>query len=160
MVHINFTRLRFLSRRRQRPCASHLRSLLQDFGARDVNPKTVPPASKPSTIICRTLIPIFDGLELAQMIRQAGANANPYVPIIPLGEKPRRRPRDAGITVSSPSRFSPRHSMSAFSTSSPTRARSSRPRRISGPIGAARQPELCRGGTAPRSKTANGPSQG
>jgi len=24
------------------------------------------------------LIPIFDGLELAQMIRQAGANANPY----------------------------------------------------------------------------------
>ena len=37
MVHINFTRLRFLSRRRQRPCASHLRSLLQGFGARDVH---------------------------------------------------------------------------------------------------------------------------
>jgi two-component system chemotaxis response regulator CheY len=26
--------------------------------------------------------PIFDGLELTQMIRQPGANANPYVPII------------------------------------------------------------------------------
>ncbi len=37
MVHIDFTRLPFLSRRRQRPCASHLRSLLQGFGARDVH---------------------------------------------------------------------------------------------------------------------------
>jgi two-component system chemotaxis response regulator CheY len=48
------------------------------------------------------VMPIFDGLELAQMIRQPGANANPYVPIIMLtGHSDRKRvviARDAGIT--------------------------------------------------------------
>jgi two-component system, chemotaxis family, chemotaxis protein CheY len=47
-------------------------------------------------------MPIFDGLELVRMIRQPGANANPYVPIIMLtghSEKNRvLRARDAGIT--------------------------------------------------------------
>src|SRR5262249_23052096 len=47
-------------------------------------------------------MPIFDGLELAQMIRQPGANANPYVPIIMLtGHSEKKRvtaARDAGIT--------------------------------------------------------------
>jgi DNA-binding response OmpR family regulator len=47
-------------------------------------------------------MPIFDGLELAQMIRQPGANSNPYVPIIMLtGHSEKRRvmsARDAGIT--------------------------------------------------------------
>ena len=47
-------------------------------------------------------MPIFDGLELVQMIRQPAANANPYVPIIMLtghSEKHRVvRARDAGIT--------------------------------------------------------------
>ena len=47
-------------------------------------------------------MPIFDGLELAQMIRQPGANANPYVPIIMLtGHSEKKRvvsARDAGVT--------------------------------------------------------------
>jgi len=47
-------------------------------------------------------MPIFDGLELTQMIRQPGANANPYVPIIMLtGHTEKARvtaARDAGIT--------------------------------------------------------------
>jgi len=47
-------------------------------------------------------MPIFDGLELAQMIRQPGANANPFVPIIMLtGHSEKKRvvsARDAGIT--------------------------------------------------------------
>jgi CheY-like chemotaxis protein len=47
-------------------------------------------------------MPIFDGLELTQMIRQPGANSNPYVPIIMLtGHSEKRRviaARDAGIT--------------------------------------------------------------
>jgi DNA-binding response OmpR family regulator len=47
-------------------------------------------------------MPIFDGLELAQMIRQPGANANPYVPIIMLtGHSEKKRviaSRDAGVT--------------------------------------------------------------
>ena len=47
-------------------------------------------------------MPIFDGLELAQMIRQPGANANPYVAIIMLtGHSEKKRvtaARDAGVT--------------------------------------------------------------
>jgi DNA-binding response OmpR family regulator len=47
-------------------------------------------------------MPIFDGLELTQMIRQPGGNANPYVPIIMMtGHSEKRRvtaARDAGIT--------------------------------------------------------------
>src|SRR5262249_7441988 len=47
-------------------------------------------------------MPIFDGLELTQMIRQPGANANPYVPIIMLtGHSEKKRvvaSRDAGVT--------------------------------------------------------------
>jgi DNA-binding response OmpR family regulator len=47
-------------------------------------------------------MPIFDGLELIQMIRQPGGNSNPFVPIVMLtGHTERTRvtaARDAGIT--------------------------------------------------------------
>jgi two-component system, chemotaxis family, chemotaxis protein CheY len=47
-------------------------------------------------------MPIFDGLELTQMIRQPGANSNPYVPIIMLtGHSEKKRvmsARDGGVT--------------------------------------------------------------
>ncbi len=47
-------------------------------------------------------MPVFDGLELAQMIRQPGANANPFAPIIMVtGHTEKARvtaARDAGIT--------------------------------------------------------------
>ena len=47
-------------------------------------------------------MPIFDGLELVQMIRQPGANANPYVAIIMMtGHTEKHRvtaARDAGVT--------------------------------------------------------------
>jgi len=53
-------------------------------------------------VITDWVMPIFDGLELTQMIRQPGANANPYVPIIMLtGHSEKRRvmtARDAGVT--------------------------------------------------------------
>jgi two-component system chemotaxis response regulator CheY len=56
----------------------------------------------PDIIFADWAMPIFDGLELAQMIRQPGANANPYVPIIMLtGHSEKKRvtaARDAGIT--------------------------------------------------------------
>ena len=56
----------------------------------------------PDIIITDWVMPIFNGLELVQMIRQPEANANPYVPIIMLtghSEKHRVvRARDAGIT--------------------------------------------------------------
>ena len=38
----------------------------------------------PDIVLTDWAMPIFDGLELAQMIRQPGANSNPYVPIIML----------------------------------------------------------------------------
>ena len=56
----------------------------------------------PDIILADWAMPIFDGVELAQMIRQPGANANPYVPIIMLtGHSERTRvtsARDAGVT--------------------------------------------------------------
>jgi DNA-binding response OmpR family regulator len=56
----------------------------------------------PDIVITDWAMPIFDGLELAQMIRQPGANANPYAPIIMLtGHSEKKRvvaARDAGIT--------------------------------------------------------------
>ena len=56
----------------------------------------------PDIIIADWVMPIIDGLELTQMIRQPGANANPYVSIIMLtGHSERRKvvaARDAGVT--------------------------------------------------------------
>ena len=65
--------------------------------------KTARRGWKPSpTIITDWAMPIFDGLELMQMIRQPGANANPYVAIIMLtGHSEKKRvmaARDAGVT--------------------------------------------------------------
>ena len=56
----------------------------------------------PDIVITDWVMPIFDGLEVTQMIRQPGANANPYVPIIMLtGHSEKKRvisARDAGVT--------------------------------------------------------------
>src|SRR5204863_1007371 len=56
----------------------------------------------PDIVLVDWAMPIFDGIELAGMIRQPGANSNPYVPIIMLtGHSEKRRvtsARDAGIT--------------------------------------------------------------
>src|SRR5208337_975117 len=56
----------------------------------------------PDIVITDWAMPIFDGLELTQMIRQQGANANPYVPIVMLtGHSEKKRviaARDAGVT--------------------------------------------------------------
>jgi DNA-binding response OmpR family regulator len=56
----------------------------------------------PDIVITDWAMPIFDGLELAQMIRQPDGNGNPYAPIIMLtGHSEKRRvtlARDAGVT--------------------------------------------------------------
>jgi DNA-binding response OmpR family regulator len=56
----------------------------------------------PDIVITDWAMPIFDGIELTQMIRQPGASANPFVPIIMLtGHSEKRRvvaARDAGVT--------------------------------------------------------------
>ena len=73
-----------------------------------MRPRTAPRRSKctrhyvPDIVITDWAMPIFDGLELAQMIRQPDSKGNPYAPIIMLtGHSEKRRvtvARDAGVT--------------------------------------------------------------
>jgi CheY-like chemotaxis protein len=83
--------------------------LLHSFGCREVLEAEDGAAGleaftrgSPDVIVTDWTMPIFDGLELTKMIRQPGANANPFVPIIMLtGHSERKRvlsARDAGIT--------------------------------------------------------------
>ncbi|MFA6267108.1 MAG: response regulator [Pseudolabrys sp.] len=109
MVRIDFNRLRFLVIDDNAHMRRILRTLLHGFGAREVyeaeDGATGLEAFNhflPDIILTDWAMPIFDGLELAQMIRQPGANANPYVAIIMLtGHSEKKRvtsARDAGIT--------------------------------------------------------------
>jgi len=86
-----------------------LRTLLHGFGSREVYEAEDGAAGLesfvhhvPDIVITDWAMPIFDGLELTQMIRQPGANSNPYVPIIMLtGHSEKKRviaARDAGVT--------------------------------------------------------------
>jgi CheY-like chemotaxis protein len=109
MVRIEFSKLRFLVIDDNAHMRRILRTLLHGFGARDVNEAEdgasgleAFTAYIPDIIITDWAMPIFDGLELTQMVRQPGANANPYVAIIMLtGHSEKKRvtaARDAGIT--------------------------------------------------------------
>ncbi len=109
MVHINFTRLRFLVVDDNAHMRRILRTLLHGFAARDVYEAEDGAAGleafthyQPDIVITDWVIPLFDGLEMTQMIRQAGANTNPYGPIIMLtGHSEKNHvviARDAGIT--------------------------------------------------------------
>src|ERR1700676_4111745 len=109
MVRIDFNRLRFLVIDDNAHMRRILRTLLHGFGAREVYEAEDGASGleafthfMPDIVIVDWVMPIFDGLELAQMIRQPGANANPYVPIIMLtGHSEKKRvvsARDAGIT--------------------------------------------------------------
>jgi two-component system, chemotaxis family, chemotaxis protein CheY len=109
MVRIDFNRLRFLVIDDNAHMRRILRTLLHGFGAREVYEAEDGATGleafthyMPDIILTDWVMPIFDGLELAQMIRQPGANANPYVPIIMLtGHSDKSRvmsARDAGVT--------------------------------------------------------------
>lgn len=109
MFRIDFNRLRFLVIDDNAHMRRILRTLLHSFGTREVYEAEDGAAGleafthhMPDLIIADWVMPIFDGLELTQMIRQPGANSNPYVPIIMLtGHSEKRRviaARDAGIT--------------------------------------------------------------
>ena len=86
-----------------------MRTLLHGFGAREVYEAEDGAAGLesfthyiPDIVITDWAMPIFDGLELTQMIRQPGANTNTYVAIIMLtGHSEKKRvmlARDAGVT--------------------------------------------------------------
>jgi two-component system, chemotaxis family, chemotaxis protein CheY len=109
MMRVDFNKLRFLAIDDNAHMRRIVRTLLHGFGAREVYEAEDGAAGleafthyMPDIVITDWAMPIFDGLELAQMIRQPGANANPYVPIIMLtghSEKSRvMAARDAGIT--------------------------------------------------------------
>jgi two-component system chemotaxis response regulator CheY len=109
MIRIDFNRLRILVIDDNAHMRRILRTLLHSFGTRDVYEAEDGAAgleafthSIPDIVITDWVMPIFDGLEVTQMIRQPSANANPYVPIIMLtGHSEKRRvlmARDAGVT--------------------------------------------------------------
>jgi two-component system, chemotaxis family, chemotaxis protein CheY len=109
MVHIDFIRLRFLVVDDNAHMRRILRTLLHGFGAREVFEAEDGAAGLdaftnhvPDIVITDWAMPIFDGLELTQMIRQPGANSNPYAAIIMLtGHSEKQRvvaARDAGVT--------------------------------------------------------------
>src|SRR6201996_9375901 len=109
MVRIDFNRLRFLVIDDNAHMRRIMRTLLHGFGAREVYEAEDGASGLeafmhfiPDIVITDWAMPIFDGLELTQMIRQPGANANPYVPIVMLtGHSEKKRvvaARDAGVT--------------------------------------------------------------
>ena len=109
MVRIEFSRLRFLVIDDSAHMRRMLRTLLYGFGVREVQEAEDGAAGleafnqhSPDVIITDWSMPIFDGIELTQMIRQPGANPNPYVPIIMVtGHSDKQRvvsARDAGVT--------------------------------------------------------------
>jgi CheY-like chemotaxis protein len=109
MVRIDFNRLRFLVIDDNAHFRRILRTLLHGFGAREVYEAEDGGAGleafthySPDIVLTDWAMPIFDGLELTQMIRQPGGNGNPYVPIIMLtGHSEKKRviaARDSGVT--------------------------------------------------------------
>ena len=109
MIRIDFNRLRFLVIDDNVHMRRILRTLLHGFGARDVHEAEDGAAGleaftnySPDIILADWAMPIFDGIELAQMIRQPDSKGNPYAPIIMLtGHSEKRRvtvARDAGVT--------------------------------------------------------------
>ena len=109
MYRIDFNKLRFLICDDNPHMRRILRTLLHSFGAREVYEAEDGATALemythyvPDIVITDWSMPIFDGLELAQMIRQPESKGNPYAPIIMLtGHSEKRRvtvARDAGVT--------------------------------------------------------------
>src|SRR5258708_1830532 len=109
MFRIDFNKLRFLVCDDNPHMRRILRTLLHSFGAREVYEAEDGATALemyshyvPDIVITDWSMPIFDGLELAQMIRQPESKGNPYAPIIMLtGHSEKRRvtvARDAGVT--------------------------------------------------------------
>ena len=109
MVRIDFSKLRFVLIDDNAHMRRIVRTLLHGYGTREVFEAEDGATGleafthhMPDIVITDWAMPIFDGLELTQMIRQPGANANQFVPIIMLsGHSEKQRvmaARDAGIT--------------------------------------------------------------
>jgi two-component system chemotaxis response regulator CheY len=103
MIRINFNRLRFVVIDDNAHMRRFLRTLLHGFRARDVYESENGAAGLeafthyvPVIVITDWAMPISDGLELTPMIRQPGADSNPYVGVIMLtGHSEKKRMTDA-----------------------------------------------------------------
>ena len=109
MYGIDFNKLRFLVCDDNAHMRRILRTLLHSFGAREVYEAEDGATALemfthyvPDIVIVDWAMPIFDGIELTQMIRQPDSKGNPFAPIIMLtGHSEKRRvtvARDAGVT--------------------------------------------------------------
>jgi CheY-like chemotaxis protein len=109
MIRIEFDKLRFLVIDDSVHMRRILRTLLLGFGAREVHEAADGAtgldafnAYTPDIVIVDWAMPVLDGLELAQMIRQPEGNASPFTPIIMLTAHSERHrvtaARDAGVT--------------------------------------------------------------
>jgi CheY-like chemotaxis protein len=109
MFRIDFNKLRFLVCDDNPHMRRILRTLLHSFGAREVyeaedgaTALEMSSHASPDIVITDWEMPIFDGLELTQMIRQPDSKGNPFVPIIMLTSHSEKRrvtlARDAGVT--------------------------------------------------------------
>jgi len=99
MFRIDFNKLRFLLCDDNPHMRRILRTLLHSFGAREVYEAEDGATALemythyvPDIVITDWSMPIFDGLELAQMIRQPESKGNPYAPIIMLTGHSEKRP--------------------------------------------------------------------
>jgi CheY-like chemotaxis protein len=109
MMRVDFSKLRFLVVDDNAHMRRIVRTLLHGFGAREVYEAEDGAAGLemftthlPDIIIVDWSMPIFDGIELTNMIRRPDSAVNPFVPIIMLtghSEKSKvMRARDAGVT--------------------------------------------------------------
>jgi two-component system, chemotaxis family, chemotaxis protein CheY len=96
MIRIDFNKLRFLVIDDNAHMRRILRTLLHGFGTREVY------EAEDGAAGLEAFTHYMPDIVITQMIRQPGANANPYVPIIMLtGHSEKKRvvaARDAGIT--------------------------------------------------------------
>ena len=156
MVRIDFNRLRFLVIDDNAHMRRILRTLLHGFGTREVYEAEDGAAGleafthyMPDIMLTDWVMPIFDGLELTQMIRQPGANANPYVPIIMLtGHSEKKRvigARDAGVTEFLAKPISAKALYERILNVVANPRRSSKPKPISDRIGAATSTRIMSG---------------
>ncbi len=109
MMKIDFSRLRFLMVDDNAHMRRIVRTLLYGFGVRDVYEAGDGATAlvmfgqlMPDIVMTDWEMPIVDGLELTQMIRQPDSPANPRVPIIMVTAHCERKhvvaARDAGVT--------------------------------------------------------------
>jgi len=109
VIPIDFNLLRFLVIDDNALMRRVVRMLLERFGASDIYEADDGAAGveavihfMPDIVIADWVMPNLDGLELTRVIRQAGLNADPYVPIIMVSgySEPARiaKALDAGVT--------------------------------------------------------------